>query len=40
MDIALTTRHRRYIENKVKSGAYGSHAGAVSTEQLAQMVGL
>ncbi len=24
MDIALTPRHRRYIETKVKSGAYGS----------------
>ena len=24
MDIALTPRHRRYIEAKVKSGAYGS----------------
>ena len=24
MDIALTSRHRRYIEDKVKSGAYGS----------------
>ena len=24
MDIALTTRHRRYIEDKVEGGAYGS----------------